>query len=504
MLLFALIRSSEYKVIFIILNISIRQFLLLAHKCLILLLFIMAAGGPRIVQAQNDDFSYTYKTGVYVSTEGSLPFWFYSNADGKVDPEGTNLINQFAFTTTLVDFNKFTFQSGGNLVHRVSESNSLHFTELYGRAQLGAFQFDAGRFKQPIGSNNHDLSVGSMMVSENAIPIAKISLSNPDFVEVPMTGGYLEFKGLYTHGWFAGERYTGDPYLHQKYLYLRINIGDFYGTGGMVHNVVWAGTDPVNGRIPQSFSDYLRVVTGRGAKGDVSGGEVSNVSGNSVAAYDFKAQYKFKNFDLSITRLFYLEDKVSTRFRSPWDGVWGANLNMEGSNNIIDAVTYEHINTKTQDAKLSELIGRRDYYDNFLYQSGWTHEGRVLGIPLILFDRDQNTIVNNVLIGHHIGVEGQLATNLSYKALATYSRNYGIQDDWVSEGGDSIPKDREDIIPREQFRKDQYSLLFKLDYDLESSEGLSLNLSLGSDLGELYKNNLGIMLGFSWRNGLSY
>lgn len=463
---------------------------------LILLSTCLCLIGYVDVRAQNDDFNYSYSSSVYMGSNGDLPFWFYSNVDGKVEPNDINFINEFNYTTTLVDFSKFTLKSGGNVVYRLSEDNSLHVTELYGSAKLGAFQFDGGRFRQPIGSNNHDLSVGSMMVSHNAIPLYKVSLSNPDFVNVPWAGGFLQYKGLYTHGWFAGERFTGDPYLHQKFLYLRVNIGNFSGSGGFIHNVVWAGTDPISGRIPQSFSDYLRVVTGRGAEGNVSSGEVENVSGNSVAAYDFEAEYSFKNFDLSITRLFYLEDKVSTRFRSPWDGVWGANLVMGSGNNWVNAVTYEHINTKNQDAKSFELIGRRDYYDNFLYQSGWTHEGRVLGIPLILFDRQEGTIVNNVLIGHHLGLKGHPAPHFSYKSLVTYSRNYGVQEDWIQENGG--------VIPREQFRKDQYSLLLKFNYDLRRTEGLSLNLSLGADLGELYEDNLGIMLGITWSNALSY
>ena len=47
-------------------------------------------------------------------------------------------------------------------------------------------------------------------------------------------------------------------------------------------------------------------------------GEDSNVVGNSIGAYDFNLGLIFNNVNLNIYRIFYLEDKVSTRFRSPW------------------------------------------------------------------------------------------------------------------------------------------------------------------------------------------
>lgn len=436
------------------------------------------------------------------STAGSLPFWFYSNVDGRVDRSGTNWLNQLRVKHALADKGPLKIGIGGNAVLRLSENSSLHFTELYLQAEAYGLRLDAGRFRQPIGLNNHGLSVGSMMVSRNAIPVPRVSLSTSGFANVPGTRGRVEFKGMFSHGWLEKDRHVESPFLHQKYLYLRVNIGSWSTTGGIVHNAQWGGTDPNRGSLPQSFNDYLRLIAGRGAasSSNAPGGEISNVIGNSVAAYDFGLQYEHKKFTASLTRLFYLEDKVSTRFRSPWDGVWGANVKFKGDNNLLRALTYEHINTKNQDAKDFELIGRRDYYDNFLYRSGWTYENRTLGIPLILFDG--TTITNNVLIGHHVGFEGQLVPGLEYTGYFTYSRNYGVRNDWVTGPiSDSIPEDRNDIIPREQFREDQYSMLIGLNYRLPGRENITLNMKLGADLGELYEDAFGIMAGITWNSG---
>ncbi len=467
-------------------------------KAILLLagLFSADAYSTNILFAQDADFVFNYRSSVFAGTADQLPFWLHANRLGKVDLESTNFINELGAHTVLGELRDFSLRAGANAVFRLSEQESIHFTELYIRADYYTFRLDAGRFKQPVGSNNHELSAGSMMVSNNAVPVTKISLSNPEFVNVPGLSGFLQYKGLFTHGRFSGNRYVDEPYLHQKYLYLRFNIGNFSGTGGFVHNVVWGGSRGST-RLPQSFEDYLRVITGSGApdSSDAPGIEKDNVLGNSVAAYEFAALYRFKNFSLSLTRMFYLEDKVSTRFRSPWDGVWGANVRLPGQEGVIEGITYEHINTIQQDSKKGEIVGRAHYYHNGLYKSGWTHEHRVLGTPLIVYDKELDRIVNSVLVGHHLGFKGHLTSRIAYRALATYTRNYGMREDWTQEGFD---------VPRSRFRKDQYSFLLDFRYEPVGGEGLGINLSIGSDMGELYKDNLGVMVGISWNGFLSY
>jgi hypothetical protein len=473
-------------------------FLITGIGLLVTLSSSIAFGQDNNKELQTEDESrYELTTSFYGGSQGELPFWFYANQSGKVDPSGSNWLNEFSFYKPLWKQGELQLSTGGTAVSRWSKNSSTFFPRLYLNAEGYGFLLRAGRFHQPIGLNNHDLSVGSMMVSHNAVPVPKISISTPNYMDVPFSNGIVQYRGMFSHGWINDDRYVEDPYLHQKYLYLRINIESFSATGGIVHNAQWGGTDPNRGRLPQSFENYLRLITGRGATDDSNApsGEKWNVIGNSVAAYDFGLSYKQQSYEVSLTRMFYLEDKVSTRFRSPWDGVWGLNLELQ-QGGVVEAVTYEHINTKNQDAKSWELIGRRDYYDNFVYRSGWTYEGRTLGIPLIIFDGE--TISNNVLFGHHLGVRGMLMPQLKYMAKFTYSRNYGVQDDWIEYPADSVPNDREDIIPREEFRKDQYSWLLALDYRLEQYEGLSIQMKIASDTGDLYTNNLGVVAGLKW------
>jgi hypothetical protein len=105
-------------------------------------------------------------------------------------------------------------------------------------------------------------------------------------------------------------------------------------------------------------------------------------------------------------------------------------------------------------------------------------------------------------VGHHIGFEGSLVQGLRYRAKATYSRNYGIQDDWVDEPGESIPNDREDIVPLREFRTDQYSWVMAFRYNPDKLQNFNFSLDLSGDIGDLYQNQLGVMFGVGYRFGI--
>lgn len=469
--------------------------ILLEKRSLILVIIsILFSGFLSTADGQPRTLDYHFGSFLYGSSTGSdLPFWFHSNADGKVDPESINFLNEIGFQSEIYNINQFRLSAGANLVVRISEGNSLHFSELFASAEFKGYRLSAGKFIQQIGLNNHELSVGSMMVSRNASPIPKVSIWTPDFLDVPFTKGYVQYKGLFSHGWFRGNRYVDDAYLHQKYLYLRVNLGSFSATGGAIHNSMWGGNHPGFGRLPQSFSDYIRIIFGLPAE-EGPGVDIVNALGNSVAAYEFGAEYRFKGILASVTRLFYLEDRVSTRFRSPWDGVWGLNIYFDNPIKWLHGLTYEHINTKKQDSRSFQALGRADYYNNILYENGWSFHGRVIGIPLILYDQNaqQGMAVNNMIVGHHIGINGHIAANTSYTFFFTYSRNYG-------RNGTKRPRDGFPLAP---LRTDQYSLYLAFAHNLRSLKNLSIILGIGGDFGELYEDAVGLTVGVKWNGSL--
>ncbi len=445
----------------------------------------------KFTYAQVSDYSLDIGSSIFITAGDSLPFWFVSNRYGQTDPASSSYLHSISGDAALNPWRGIQFDVGGEVVMRYSMNPTVHFNKLYLRANYGAFRLSGGRFDQSIGLNNHDLSIGSMMVSRNATPVPMIQISTPNFTTVPGTGDLLDYKIMLSHGWLTDVRYVNNSYLHQKYIYIRLNLGNWSGIGGIVHNTQWGGTHPVYGRAPKGITDYFRVFFARAAEPDSGApmSQVLNTIGNSVAAYEFALEYRHRLADLRFTRLFYLEDKVSTRFRSPWDGVWGLNITFRDEEFPVTALVYEHINTRRQDAKSDEERGRAIYYNHSYYKSGWTYEGRVLGIPLITRDPLRDRIDNNIIVGHHLGVEGKLYERIGYRIFASYSRNYG-----TAKGYEKVPRGTIDFKER---RRDLYT--FSLETLIRLDENSShLLIGAAFDAGRNRQRMAGFLVGLRY------
>lgn len=439
--------------------------------------------------------------GLVGSKDRGLPFWLYSNTFGEVDPSSSNFQNNLYlhYRSTNAD-SSLRYAGGATLTARFASDDALFFPKIYGELGYKFLNLKIGRFFDPFEGYDTDLSMGSMLMSRNATPVPRILLETNGFTDVPLTQGYFQFKAMFAHGWLEKNRYVENPYLHQKYFYLKLNYKIFEGYGGIIHNVVWGGKNhPQYGDLPASFSDYLRVISGLGAdaKSGAPGGEVSNVIGNSIAAYDFGFHLHLTGFTLSASRLFFLEDKVSTRFRSPWDGMWTAGINLKKNRGWITGLLWQHINTKRQDSFDWEPRGTASYYNHFIYKDGWSYANRVIGNPLFLFGPNANfvsnrAISNDIIIAHHIGFKGQPDARFKYKVFLTYSRNYGTAADQTTAPSGTY-------VPLNDIRKDEYSTLLDTEYTLPSKYNIRLVTALAYDWGELYgKNRLGLSIGLRW------
>ena len=455
-----------------------------------LLAVLLLTGSASFQQAgaqttQDNPFRLEFTSYISGSTDsdGTLPFWLYANRDGIVDSSSTNWINELRFEQLLTENEDISLYAAGNIAGRLSGESTLFVPELYLRAEAYGLRLQAGRFPQTMGLGNHELSSGSIMMSRNATPIPGISISTPDFLVVPYTDGDVQVKGSFSHGWMGDDRFVEGSFLHHKSAYLRLYIGNFSATGGLIHNVVWGGRHPELGRLPQSFGDFLRAVAGKSAeeRDGTPVNETKGVIGNSVAAYDFGLQYEHEQFTLLFSRMYFLEASISPKpiVETPWDGSWGLHLNLESEGHFLNAISYEYINT-TQANRSGQVLREDNYYNNGIYLSGWTYKDRVLGNPLFLFDAANNLVFNNVFLAHHLGVKGTVSRQLSYTAFATFSRNYGNV-----------------FTPGEHF--DQLSGYLRVAYSLPQRDSLSLFASIAADIGELYSEKAGFQLGFSWR-----
>jgi len=440
-----------------------------------------------------------YSTDVEVSFAGStgenLPFWLHSNRWGIIDRNGANGFLRLTPKVGLPQIGPIKVQAGAELIGRLSHENSIFFNEVYLQADWKIFRLVAGRKKERIGITDSSLTAGSMIQSGNASPIPKLRIFTPEFVEIPGTNQWLSFKGYFSHGWLENSRVTSGAYLHQKYLYLRFfrERSRFNAYGGFVHNVTWAGTHPGFGDLPDGFKNFIRVVLAKNIAEDdpnFPGNETGGTLGNTTAGYDTALEMDFDFGKVLVHRLFYLEDRPGLWFRSPLDGLWGVSLKLKHGSDIIQKISWEHLNTTKQGSKSFERRGADNYYNNGIYYSGWTYHDRTIGSPFLFTRPGTVGVQNNIVVMHYLGLQGKLSEDVQYKLMGSYSRNYGANS--VITDAASLQR-----VSGRMERADQYSLMLQTVVNL--STDLSLNIDLAYDTGELYPDQIGTLVSLSYR-----
>ncbi len=486
--------------------------------CLLFASYILLAGeycNAQLAEQNEANRPLLYKLSTsFYGSANETPFWHYANTNGKIR-SGSSFNSLNAISLILPkreNSDGFDFSAGGELISRTSnEGDTFHFQQLYGTLHFGVLEFSIGRFYETIGMNMNGLSSGSMIQSRNATPVPKISLDMTRFVEVPLTNGAVQFRARYSDGKLESERFVERPFLHQKSVYLKFNISKAEIITGALHNVTWGGTDPERGKLPGGFRDYLRVVFVQSADpspdSDAPLSDQLNKLGNVVAAFDLAFRYNFGKSEFLAYHQIYLEDRESLQAKNILDGVFGLGFRRTNRKKLFSGIAYEHINTIRQDARKDYPRGRSNYYGNGIYKNGWTFHGNVLGNPLLQFDRESGEMVNNMIVAHHVGVDGWLTDRFQYRALATYSRNYGVCRDLIITGRCAIDSRRPappnlETRPRSELRRDQYSTLLEGSYLLSENLGIRLFGSLAMDAGDFLGNDAGFMGGISWEGFL--
>ena len=253
--------------------------------------------------------------------DDTLPFWLVANRYGTVDPRGSNALTRLSLEKPFSKPQGWAYTFGVDILGRASEHQTLYAHQLYAGLRYGPFQLTVGRKEETSGLVDSSLSVGSMTWSSNAAPVPKISIAVPEYTTIPGTAGFMAFKGYLAHGWLDKDRFVESTFVHEKYLFLRFFVPeDFpvHGHAGLIHNVMWGGTHPVLGPLPQDFDALVRVFTAQ--RGDTL--DITATLGNTIATYEFGLTVNTSSIAAMAYRQFYLEDKphalkTSRFFHSP-------------------------------------------------------------------------------------------------------------------------------------------------------------------------------------------
>ena len=511
----------------------------LSHSLRLLMLslgILLIATAPGFAQ---DTIDYHLSTHLGIASQNYLPHWLTANRFGILNDQNHAVGLLRGGVETKHQFTKqLSVGAGIDLMAKIpfteDQSSQFWLQQGYVTVQYGIFELSGGRMERTLGTPDSDLSTGSLALSGNARPIPQILLSVPEFSAVPFTKGYVEFKGTYAHGWLGEDRHVRNPYLHEKSLYVRfggpwmINVA-----GGLIHTTIWGG-EVANIKLPSGLADYWDVVLARSANeafnpGGILDGEIINALGDNMGVYDLNVLFKTKNYHFLVYQQTPFEDKSGN---NPFnkDRLLGINVVNQRSNAWLSSIVYEFVTTKHQSGPSRpggvddgpgskdrfglSFGGRDNYYNNYLYKTGWVYQNRIIGTPLFytlartrlyfpdfvepdLYKFNFN-VVNNRVVAHHVGVSGNIK-KVSYKFLSTFTRNFGTYgglNGGITEWGSVDQPDAPYA-----FRPPKHQSYFLLEVESHPfSNHWSLLTSVAADVGEL-TNNIGILVGLK-RQGL--
>ena len=442
-------------------------------------------------QEKGDSVIYLIETGYLISSRGNTPFWLLSNNYSTISYNSPNVWARAGFSGRVGIIKSLSLIYGADLIDHYSGQNELILHQAHVGFKIGRITLRAGRYEQQFGNQDPSLSSGGLIWSGNARPIPDISLSVPEYMPLPFTKKFVEFKGGISHGWFENNQYISDVWLHHKYLFLRIGgTLPVHLEYGLHHFAQWGGksSNPLYGDLPNDLKTFMKVFLAHGGGENAPVDEASNVIGNHIGSHNLAFDFKANSISLKFYWQTIFEDRSGLLLRNIKDGLWGLSISSE-SWKYVSNFLVEFINTTDQSGRIHEhyedsvLIydgGNDNYFGHFIYQEGWATRGMSIGTPLItspIFSESNLWPFNNKITALHLGIEG-IIKNVNYNALYTYSRNYGTN---------AIP------FPE---RKDQHSLLLKSTFSNLLPWDISMSVAVAADIGELFENNVGIMLSF--------
>ncbi len=413
------------------------------------------------------------------STESESPFWMHMNRNGLVDEKS----HFSGVVTPLIRYNideRSSFEIGLGALVKDGYEDDLRLDQAY-------FSYISPKFALVVGkkhksANFQGLSAANenILVSRNAPAIPGIRLFTPEPI-FPFNNYGLGFRVALEEYLLDDDRYVDDTRLHHKSFHLVYhNKNNFKINLGVQHFVQWAGVSSEYGQLPNTFNDYVRIITGMSS--DEVGDQEVNALGNQIGSYEINVKSKINDLDVEFIYNHIFEDASGMKMGNFPDGRYG--LYVEDNRDSfwgtpwLTAFMYELYYTKNQSrGRVSSLVdGADNYFNNNLYRSGWTYNNRVIGVPFILLNDNRFRIGTNILTVHHLGMRGQLFEKLPYRFLLSYRKNYGVKDSFFEE------------------TSEVFSTL--LEVELVNSD-YQLKALLGADIKSHDNSNFGIGVNFS-------
>lgn len=447
------------------------------------------------------------------ATESYLPHYLVFNRWGIVAEEQNAFVGGQGGASYAWG-NDWAVSSGINF-------RNTRFADLYAQLKFKDWYLVVGKKQQFYGGLPTDLSTGSLGLGPNAQPVPMIEIRLDEFKNVPFTRGYLKFKGNFGHRWLESDRYISGAMVHSKSFTALVDLDKEIGfqiSSSIIHFAMYGGSSPKGEVQPSTFSDYTRVVMGKGIanpNGLLIGGE-TNALGSHLGLTEISFMKRIGEHWIRFNYQNQFEDGRSMNYIVPTDYLMSLEWTLP-KKGIVTKARVEVLQSKNQggpglpdrtgefqtdeDQDGHKYGGRDDYYNNWLYRSGWTYKGVTMGNSLFLtHSRTLNylnpypdygvAIANSRINAVHLGVEGYFSDIIAYRLMFTHANNFGTHAG-LYEGRfnwEGVKTDPDFDYVFKGGKRQNYSL-FALDFEQPFTDlPFNFHLMMAYDFGELYKN----------------
>ncbi|MFZ2283056.1 MAG: capsule assembly Wzi family protein [Lutibacter sp.] len=425
---------------------------------------------------QNNLQNYSVSVHSAVSSEPTLPFWMAANKFGAVPNSHHSSVYAVLFSGFKYPESNFSFSCKASFTGYLASKKDFFINELYGSVNFKSVQLDLGSRNDDIKWEGLSSSNGNIIKSTNARAFPGFNLKTTGYLKLPFSKKWLRVKANYAEYLLNDKRVVDGAHLHHKSLYFKSILSEnFSMITGMDHYVQWGGTSNEFGKQPSSFKDYLRVITG------YSGGEKAletdqiNALGNTVGAYLFQLNYKGEKTNWNAYWSHPFEDRSGRELSNFPDALYGFFIDLKKPENFITHVLAEFTYTKHMSGSKG-FSGRDGYFNNGVYNSGWTYFGHTIGSPFFRAKEPIDGVTRGIdrnysrFTAYHLGLKGFLSEALLYKTYFSYIHYAG----WFEN----------------PLHEEQFSSLVEI-YIQPKKFPFEISLGAAADFGSALPNNFG-------------
>jgi hypothetical protein len=388
------------------------------------------------------DFTYNASLGVsgIAGTKERLPFWFTSNQLGRYSTVAEwQQLTEGELHGHLSVSRKIKLDFGADMALAVSNKETkAKIIQAYAGLSWKILAIKVGAYADEEVSGGLSASNGNIIRSLNYRPYPMVRLSTSGYIPFLFAKRWFRFKAEYDEGILYGDRIIDRPHLHHdmlSFLFLTGKTSRF--SVGVDRYVFWGGRSGYYGQLPADFHSYIHYILGLKGNSNFPEGDQENVAGNQLGSYLLVFEKDMANCKLEIRISHPFEDGSGMQFYNYKDNMYSFYIRRNKAGSPVDEFLFEYLHTKHQSGSNLDFsgrwihpYGRDDYFNHSLYRTGFSYLGHSMGTPLFfpLQSNDEGYISgfeNNRVSAFHAGFRGYLSENLSWKALFTYSRNFG-------------------------------------------------------------------------------